>query len=216
MRKSNYKQFGIPNLFVVGGGFAILILVTFFGLDHQKSSQYSFEDLKNKHVTLDDDEAYTLMNQAIFDRDSILTDSLLFIKLNVFTLKHSSDLKSFINEASDSLINPTDKRYMIKQLSDMVSLWDNQKLTNVWCLTPKDFAKIERSDSTDYWEEFQANFGSYGRHNYSRPVFNQDKTLCVIEHSGQGNWLAGSGSVLLFKKLNGNWIKVKEELLWIS
>jgi hypothetical protein len=216
VRKSNYKQFGIPNLFVVGGGFAILILVTFFGLDHQKSSQYSFEDLKNKHVTLDDDEAYTLMNQAIFDRDSILTDSLLFIKLNVFTLKHSSDLKSFINEASDSLINPTDKRYMIKQLSDMVSLWDNQKLTNVWCLTPKDFAKIERSDSTDYWEEFQANFGSYGRHNYSRPVFNQDKTLCVIEHSGQGNWLAGSGSVLLFKKLNGNWIKVKEELLWIS
>ena len=216
MRKSNYKQFGIPNLFVVGGGFAILILVTFFGLDHQKSSQYSFEDLKNKHVTLDDDEAYTLMNQAIFDRDSILTDSLLFIKLNVFALKHSSDLKSFINEASDSLINPTDKRYMIKQLSDMVSLWDNQKLTNVWCLTPKDFAKIERSDSTDYWEEFQANFGSYGRHNYSRPVFNQDKTLCVIEHSGQGNWLAGSGSVLLFKKLNGNWIKVKEELLWIS
>lgn len=216
MRKSNYKQFGIPNLFVVGGGFAILILVTFFGLDHQKSSQYSFEDLKNKHVTLDDDEAYTLMNQAIFDRDSILTDSLLFIKLNVFTLKHSSDLKSFINEASDSLISPTDKRYMIKQLSDMVSLWDNQKLTNVWCLTPKDFAKIERSDSTDYWEEFQANFGSYGRHNYSRPVFNQDKTLCVIEHSGQGNWLAGSGSVLLFKKLNGNWIKVKEELLWIS
>jgi hypothetical protein len=97
-----------------------------------------------------------------------------------------------------------------------VFLWDNQKLKNVWCLTPKDFAKIERSDSTDYWEEFQANFGSYGRHNYSRPVFNQDKTLCVIEHSGQGNWLAGSGSVLLFKKLNGNWIKVKEELLWIS
>jgi len=216
VRKSNYRQFGIPNLFVVGGGFAILILVVFFGLDHQNNSPYSFEDLKNKHVTLDDDEAYALMNQTLFDGDSLLTDSLLFTKMNVLSLKHSSDLEYFINQASDSLINPTDKRYMREQLSDLIFLWDNQKLKNVWCLTPKDFAKIERSDSTDYWEEFQANFGSYGRHNYSRPVFNQDKTLCVIEHSGQGHWLVGSGSILVFKKINGNWIKVKEELLWIS
>ena len=167
-------------------------------------------------AAFEDIETYDFMNHTLFDGDSILTDSMEFMKLNCFSLKHSSDLKSFINSISDSLLSSSDKKFMRNQLTDEVYLWDNERLINAWCLIPSDFAKINRSDTTDYWEEFRANFGKYGHHHYSRPIFNQDKNICVIEHSGQGDWLMGSGDILLFKKVNGNWRLLKEENLWIS
>ncbi len=220
LRNSKYRQLGIPSLFIVGGGFAILFLIGLFVLNYnnyrETNAGYSYSDLKDRYPVIEDIETYDFMNHTLFDGDSILTDSMEFMKLNCFSLKHSSDLKSFINSISDSLLSSSDKKFMRNQLTDEVYLWDNERLINAWCLIPSDFAKINRSDTTDYWEEFRANFGKYGHHHYSRPIFNQDKNICVIEHSGQGDWLMGSGDILLFKKVNGNWRLLKEENLWIS
>jgi hypothetical protein len=138
------------------------------------------------------------------------------MKINCFSLKHSSELKSFINSISDNILNNTDKKFIKNQLTDEIYLWDNEKFVNVWCLTFRDLAKIGQSDTLDYWEEFRANFGKYGNHHYSKPIFNKNKDILVIEHSGQADWLVGSGEILLFRKVNGKWRLLKEEKLWVS
>lgn len=220
LRNTKYRQLGIPSLFIVGGGFAILILIGLFVLNydnHRKiNAGYSFSELKETNELIKGNYIYDFMNHALFDSDSILTDSLEFMKINCFSLKHSNELKSFINSINDSLLSSTDKKCMKNQLTNEIYLWDNEKLINVWCLTPRDLVKIGRADTLDYWEEFRANFGNYGHHHYSKPIFNKNKDICVIECSGQGDWLMGSGDILLFSKVNGNWMLLKEENLWIS
>lgn len=220
VRNSKFRQLGIPSFYVIGGGFAILILIGLFVLNYDNyrktNAGYSYSDLKKRYNVITNNDTYDFLNYSLFGADSILSDSLEFIKINCFTLKHSSKLKSFINSISDTLLSPTDKKIMKSQLSSEVFLWDNEKLINVWCLTPKDLNKINQSDTTDYWEEFRANFGKYGRHYYSRPIFNQNKDICIIEHSGQGDWLLGSGDIFIFKKINEKWTSVKEKNLWIS
>ena len=91
-------------------------------------------------------------------------------------------------------------------------------MINVWCLTPKDkdLYKAQENDTTDYWENFREHFGNYSRFNYSKPIFNKEKNIVVIEHSGQGDWLWGSGVILLFIKMNDKWKLIKEHNLWIS
>ena len=105
---------------------------------------------------------------------------------------------------------------MKSQFVSQTLLWDQNKLINVWCLTPKDLYKVQENDTIDYWENFRELFGNYGHHNYSKPIFNKDMTIVVIEHSGQGDWVWGSGDILLFRKENDEWILIKEYNLWIS
>jgi len=156
------------------------------------------------------------MNYTLFGADSLIDNRREYIKLNCFSSKHSSDLKNFINSQPDSILTSQDKKFMKSQLANQTFLWDQDKFINVWCLTPKDLYKTKENDTIDYWENFRELFGNYGHHHYSKPLFNKDKTIIVIEHSGQGDWLLGSGSILLFRKENGKWKLLEERNLWIS
>lgn len=219
-RNTKYKQVGIPSLFIVGCGFTIVIFIGLFVLNYgnyrTKNNGYSYEDLKERNSVISGNEIYEFMNFALFDAENIENDSMEFMKINCFSLKHSSDLESFIKSINDSILSSSDRLFMANQLNSETYLWDKNKLINVWCLIPSDFAKIHRSDTTDYWEEFRAKFGMYGHHHYSKPIFNIAKNICVIEHSGQGDWLVGSGDIFLFIKENGKWKLLKNEMLWIS
>tara|TARA_B100000809_G_C15041680_1_gene495765 strand:+ start:592 stop:1260 length:669 start_codon:yes stop_codon:yes gene_type:complete len=222
MTKRNRKnnQLGIPNLYIVGGGFTIVMLIGLFMLNYDNyrktNAGYSYQDLKEKYNVISENEVYSFMNSTFFKTDSIISDSMEFTKVKCFSKKHSSELKSFIKSTNDTFLSSSEKKYMKNQLINEVYLWDNERFVNVCYLTPKDMYKINLSDTTDYWEECIVNFGNYGHHNYSKPIFNKKKTVCIIEHSGQGGWLFGSGDILLFKKINGNWVLIHEENLWIS
>lgn len=217
-RKNN--QLGVPNLYIIGGGFIIVILIGLFMLNYDNyrktNAGYSYLDLKEKYNLISENDVYSFMNSTFFKTDSLVSDSMEFTKIKCFTRKHSSELKAFLKSADDTLLSESDRNYMKSKLTDEIYLWDNEKLMSVWCLTPKDMYRINLSDTTDYWEEFRANFGNYGHHNYSKPIFNKTKNKCIIEHSGQGDWLWGSGEILLFKKVNGNWVFIHEVSLWIS
>jgi hypothetical protein len=222
MKKRNPKnnQLGIPSLFIVGGGFTIVMLIGLFLLNYdnyrKNNASYSYLDLKEKYNVIKEKEVYSFMNSTFFKTDAIRSDSMEFTKIKCFSKKHSSELKSFIKSVNDTLLSSSEKKYMKNQLINEVYLWDNERVINVWCLTPKDRYPLNLSDTTDYWEEFSVSFGNYGHHNYSKPIFNKNNTTCIIEHSGQGDWIWGNGEILLFKKVNENWILVHEENLWIS
>lgn len=220
MRHRKIRQLGVSNLFIIGTGLLLVILIGLFLNsydDYRKTNAgYSYDDLKNKYTVIYEQEIYEFMNYTLFGADSVIEDRREHIKLNCLSFKHSSSLKKFINSQTDTVLTSQDKKFMKSQLEYQTFLWDQGKLINVWCLTPKDFYKTEQNDTTDYWENFRENFGNYGRHNYSKPIFNKEKNIVVIEHSGQGDLLWGSGEILLFRKENDKWRLIKELNLWIS
>lgn len=185
--------------------------------DNQRKANLilTYTDLKQSYSLIKDNETYDFMNE-IFGSDSVLTDSMELTKIQCLSIAHSKDLWSFIKGLPDSIASSSEKKNMKKQLTYESLLWDNSKLKNCWILTPNDLSKIRISDSTDYWEEFRRLFGKYGKHNYSKPIFNSDYTVAVIKHSGQGGWLMGSGEIYVFIRIKGEWVFYLERNLWIS
>ncbi len=193
----------------------LLGLLVYWYYDYFNSNAaYSYDELKSKNTVISEQEIYDFMNFAFFNADSILKDKREFAKINCFTIQHGQDISNFINSLSDTVLTSEDKIYMKTQMVKQPFLWDKDKLINVWCLTPKDLYKIK--DDKEYWVNFRKAFGKYGHHHYSKPIFNNDKTLVVIEYSGQGDFLMGSGNMLLFKKEKGKWQLIKNHNLWIS
>lgn len=219
------KRIEIPSLFIIGGILMIVVLIGLYliGLYHSDNyinenaiNGYSYQDLKEKYTVVYEDEVYEFMNSAIFNSDKNIEDKREFIKLNCFTLYHSTNLKKFIHSIDESILTNNDKKYIQSQFQNKILLWDQDKLTNAWCLTPQDIYRLEENNNIDYWENFRKNFGNYGYHHYSKPIFNREKNIVIIEHSGQGDWLLGNGSIQLFKKENGKWKRILELDLWIS
>lgn len=220
MRHKKIRQIGVPNLYIMGVGLLLVFLIGFFlnGYSNYRKTNtgYSYDDLKNKYTVISDPEIYNFMNYNLFGADSIIDDRGEFVKINCFSFKHSSDLKKFIGTQPDSVLTIQNQKFMKSQLQYQTLLWDQDKFINVWCLTPKELYKTQENDTIDYWENFRELFGKYGYHQYSKPIFNKDKSVLVIEHNGQGDWLLGSGTILLFRKENGKWKLLIEQDLWIS
>lgn len=199
----------MPNLYITGAGLLIIVLVAFFiyGYDNHRKrvSKYSYDDFKSRYTVISEPAVYDFMNYTLFKADTAFANRREFIKLNCFSIKHSSDLKKFINSQSSTILSFQDKKQLKSQIDKQTFLWDQSKLINVWCLTPKDLYQAGENETIDYWVNFRQLFGNYGHHHYSKPIFNKDKTVVVIKHSGQGDWLWGSSEILLFKKENGKW-----------
>ena len=51
---------------------------------------------------------------------------------------------------------------------------------------------------------------------YSRPIFNYEKNLVIIEFGVQSDWKSGFEYPLLFKKKVGKWELEAKDLTWIS
>jgi len=220
MRNKKIRQLGVPTLYIMGAGFLIIILIGLFvngyGNYRKNKISYSYEDLKSKNTVISEQEIYDFMNYTIFEADSVINDRREFMKLNCFSLKHSSELKKFINSQPETVLTIQDKKYMKSQIKNQIFLWDQDQLINVWCLIPKDLYEVQEDDILDYWENFRKLYGNYGHHHYSKPIFNKEKNMVIIEHSGQGGWLLGSGDIILFRKEKGKWKLIKEQNLWIS
>ena len=220
MRNKKIRQLGVPTLYIMGAGFLIIILIGLFvngyGNYRKNKISYSYEDLKSKNTVISEQEIYDFMNYTIFEADSVINDRREFMKLNCFSLKHSSELKKFINSQPETVLTIQDKKYMKSQIKNQIFLWDQDQLINVWCLIPKDLYEVQEDDTLDYWENFRKLYGNYGHHHYSKPIFNKEKNMVIIEHSGQGGWLLGSGDIILFRKEKGIWKLIKEQNLWIS
>ena len=220
MRHKKISQFGVSNLYIIGTGLFIVIIIGFFlnGYDDYRKTNtgYSYDELKNKYTVIFEQEIYDFMNYALFGADSVIYDRREFKKLNCFSFEHSTALKKFIKSLSDTVLTSHDKKFMNSQFEYQTLLWDQTKLINVWCLTPKDHYETQKNDTTDYWINFREHFGNYGKHDYSKPIFNKEKNIVVIEHRGQDDWVWGRGEILLFRKENGKWRLIIEENLWIS
>ena len=67
------------------------------------------------------------------------------------------------------------------------------------------------------WKEFYDKYGkTQGILTLSRIGFNKEKTQALVYYGNQSDWLAGSGRLLLFEKIEGTWVKSISMNLWVS
>ena len=197
----------------------IVILASLFLLNannHMKIQfSHSYEELCEEYKTIEDEVVYDLINQAFLGKDIVLPDS---IKWNIycFTIPHSRELKSFIANVSNELINKNDKYFIKSQLDATSYLWNNKRLNNARCLIPKDYYEEEENDTIDYWDKYEANFGYGGKHSFSKPIFNRDRTLAVIEHKYYFGFLYAGNVILLYKKEKCIWTLLERQYILIS
>ena len=98
MKNKKIRHLGVSNLYIIGAGLLIVVLIGFFmnGYhDYRKvNAGYSYDDLKNRNTVISEQEIYDFMNYTLFGADSVFDDRREFLKLNCFSFKHSSDLKT--------------------------------------------------------------------------------------------------------------------------
>ena len=95
-------------------------------------------------------------------------------------------------------------------------LWDPKRLSNVRCISNKEFEDIFKStdnmtkeDMSKLIQDFKNKFGDNRCEKYSKPIFNLKKTFALISHSTNFG-----GEILYFKKENGKWRLLGCEETW--
>ncbi len=124
-------------------------------------------------------------------------------------------------------LKPGDKPFMLEQIDSSVLIWNCDRLNTVICpdtnvvdsifsLPDKPIQSKEVLAFKDPWSIFRQVYGNYGLHSYSKPIYNQNRTIVIIEHSGVGGYTMGSGEIYIFKRDNSKWELIYELDLWIS
>ena len=147
---------------------------------------------------VNDDFVYDFLNSYILKEDPMKKDKWRKIRIEV--IHHDQKWESYI-QSIDSLLAPGDAEFMMDQITTRDLAWDCSKLNTVNCLDTRKVNAIF-SNGMNSWDIFRMEYGWGGIHRYSMPIYNKNKTVLLIEHSGSGGGTLGSCEVYIYKKLN--------------
>lgn len=127
----------------------------------------------------------------------------------------------------DSIFSQKDIEHIYKQASDLATsetLEINQAKTNnqnVRIIPTFQFNKfiekiVSKNQRSEFWEEFEKEFGTHNFYSISYPVFSLDKNTAIISFGHHCGILCGSGFSAIFQKMNGKWVQVKVIISWVS
>lgn len=216
MFKKNKRKNYLTNIFIISLGFFLIVI--FINHIYKFTHNYiysTYDELKLTREVISENEIYDFLNEIYTDGDSIEKDSLKFRKLMCFSIPHSEPLINLIDELPDSIVDNDNRIYFKNQICKKTKLWDKDQLKNCWVLTPSDLKKIDELDDDNYWENYRKLFGS-GKSSNSVPIFNKSKTVAIIQVEGQGDYLLGFETIIVYLKINGKWKYYTEKQLWIS
>ena len=213
-QKNKRKLFAKLNLLFVGIGFILILGLIIPALNYKliDSNRHNYTELKNYFPLIEDQNIYNFMNQLIKNNP---IDSLHYRKMRCFTISLDEDSKKVINKISEKYLNKEDKKFILSQISNKRFLWDKNRLSNYWLLSQVVIDSLH-NEKEDFWKAFKKEYGFYGLHSFSKPLFNNNKDIVVIEHSGSGGGTLGSGSILIYKKVDNSWVLIENYRLWIS
>ncbi|WP_370896540.1 hypothetical protein [Chryseobacterium gossypii] len=89
----------------------------------------------------------------------------------------------------------------------------NKKLSYI---TTGELDKIIRDSGKDFWTGFNEKYKNRCIRKISVPFFNRNKRVCLVESSVSCGGLDGHGSVEIYEKINGTWVKIGSFRHWIS
>nr|MBC7613396.1 hypothetical protein [Pseudopedobacter sp.] len=68
----------------------------------------------------------------------------------------------------------------------------------------------------NFWEDYRKRYGVKGYCAIALPLFSKDKETVIIKTYYACGGKCGEGGIFIYKKIDGNWVKVKELSRWIA
>jgi hypothetical protein len=182
--------------------------------------------IKNHKIAdsvINDKDIYDLLSQTIFPITAkFVPDSeVILLQQETFTHLGSLNYENFILYDTTN-IDKNDVLFLFSQLSCESYFWNESKIKNVKCIsteelkdiwyisknTPKDSIRnILKNRRKIFKQKYKREFIEQ----YSKPIFNKEKTFAIIEHNSS-YW----GELIFFKKSNNKWKVIAIKDTWIS
>ena len=179
------------------------------------------------------DLKYEVLNQLIKEDSQKKSDLIYLYKtssatnFNILNLdKEKIDeftiIPNVLELKSDSIFSSQDIEYLISQTvpyDSKVFDLDKEKIIGKYdIIKESDLFELKSNynGAKDYWIKFNDKFGKKCLRNYSEPIFNLRKDVCIVKISESCGPLWGGGYTGIFKKLNGIWVQIGTQDHWIS
>ncbi|MGA9213549.1 hypothetical protein [Kaistella sp.] len=180
---------------------------------------------------------YEVLNQLIADdiaNDQINNNSrsylyksnsatnIQIVNLNTEKLNENTIIFNSIELKNDSIFSSNDIDYLIFQTvpydSKQFDLDKGKIYGELNIIKSADLKELQNNYTSpkDYWAKFQIKFGDKCIRNYSEPIFNLNKNICIVKISESCGPLEGGGSTSIFQKVNGKWKVIKTLDRWVS
>lgn len=162
---------------------------------------------------ISDEDIYDLVEQTIFCKllKGKSPNSVILLQQTTF-----SNLDIGFNYLTSDFIDRDDILFLYSQMTCKPFLWDQKRLSNVRCISNKEFEDFfnsfditSKEDISKLSKDFKNKFGDKRCEKYSKPIFNLKKTFALISHSTNFG-----GEILYFKKENGKWRLLGSEEAW--
>jgi hypothetical protein len=171
---------------------------------------------------ISDADVYDLLNQTVFSGKEKYFQNKKLVILQQETFTHFENFNLNTLSSDTDIIDKKDVLFLMSQLTCKSYFWDNSKLKNVKCISTqemKNFFNIPANIPKwkiagiiqNHQKKFKSKYGQEYPVRYSRPIFNKEKNLAIMQLDTRNN-----GTLVIFKKINNCWKIIKNEELWIS
>lgn len=114
----------------------------------------------------------------------------------------------------DTLFDNDDIEFFRRQVTMMEkTTWQKDQITGANVISQSKIKRIFRGKNG--WNRFRKKYGNCLT-TFSMPVFSKNYNYCIFYHWTQCDYLAGGGSLDLYKLENGKWIFVKSYMMGVS
>lgn len=126
-------------------------------------------------------------------------------------------LKVQFKEQGAAIFNLIDQLYRVNAKPERLTL-DSSPENGYIIDSQDDFNKYFKEDkSGGGWEKWYEDFpGSRGYTRVSLPAYDEESGLVLVYKGRQSHWLAGSGSIILYRYQDGRLNELKRVRIWIS
>jgi hypothetical protein len=193
---------------------------------HNKPKPYKSNKMKNIILTFFfvlffvSNNVYGQDNQIIYlERVYDFLNSTIAIDTTKYNLSEHTNFGLFETDTTsiftDKLFSDVDKDFFRKQFSATEKFkWQENKILGAKIIPEKNLRKIFKHRKNG-WNKFRKKYGNCLT-SFSLPIFNKDFTYCIFYQWTQCDYLAGYGSLGLYKFENSKWIFIKHYMTGIS
>lgn len=182
-------------------------------LKYEVLNQLISEDIANDLVT---------NNSRSYLYKSNSATNIQIINLDTEKLDDNTIIFNSIELKSDSIFSSNDIDYLISQSvpfdSKQFDLDKKKIYGKVNIIKNEGLKELQNNYSSpqDYWAKFKIKFGDKCIRNYSEPIFNLTKNICIIKISESCGPLEGGGMTSILQRVNGKWKVIKSLEHWVN
>lgn len=153
-------------------------------------------------------DIHQFVNGVIFPTDTI-SRNIKESGLNSFI---SDDTSSILSDSS--IFSRQDFKYLREQILRMQDFkWKPGMINGGNILTKKEISKSFKKKNG--WDHFRSKHGQCINF-VSMPLFNVDRSICVIHVGTQCDYRTGGGSTRVYQKKKNGWTFIKTYSIWVS